>query len=235
MKNCENCEILHNESYGSGRFCSLKCARSFSTKSKRKDINQKVSDKLTGTGNNKVSIICKNCNNLFIVPWSNRNHLCCSRSCASSFTNKNKDVKNKLSLARIESIKKGKVNGNSIKCTYTFKGVDIHCDSKVEKSCLNYFDNLGASLMRRCDIVIFYNDNGINRRFLPDFYIELDNDIYIVEAKSYMAINSINEKWRDYNRKSILKKTALISYCNDHNMKYFWYTKDMNIKYYNEI
>lgn len=33
--------------YGSGRFCSIKCARSFSTKNKRKEINEKVSKKLT--------------------------------------------------------------------------------------------------------------------------------------------------------------------------------------------
>lgn len=45
---CENCNVLHSGSYGSGRFCSSKCARSFSTKSKRKEINIKVSEKLKG-------------------------------------------------------------------------------------------------------------------------------------------------------------------------------------------
>lgn len=40
---CENCNIPHNSDYGSGRFCSSKCARSFSTKAKRKEINQKIS------------------------------------------------------------------------------------------------------------------------------------------------------------------------------------------------
>lgn len=29
---CENCKINHDGSYGSGRFCSSKCARGFSTK-----------------------------------------------------------------------------------------------------------------------------------------------------------------------------------------------------------
>lgn len=40
---CENCGVTHDGSYASGRFCSCKCARSFSTKSSRKEINEKVS------------------------------------------------------------------------------------------------------------------------------------------------------------------------------------------------
>lgn len=45
---CENCGKEHNGNYGSGRFCSNKCARSFSTKNKRKEINEKVSKSLKG-------------------------------------------------------------------------------------------------------------------------------------------------------------------------------------------
>ena len=45
---CENCGKDHNGYYGSGRFCSNKCARSYSTKTKRVDINKQVSIKLKG-------------------------------------------------------------------------------------------------------------------------------------------------------------------------------------------
>lgn len=46
---CENCSNEYDTVlYGSGRFCSSKCARCFSTKEKRQEINQKVSEKLTG-------------------------------------------------------------------------------------------------------------------------------------------------------------------------------------------
>ncbi len=45
---CENCKNKHDGNYGSGRFCSSKCARSFSTKNKRKEINKKVSESLKG-------------------------------------------------------------------------------------------------------------------------------------------------------------------------------------------
>jgi hypothetical protein len=44
---CENCENEHGGTYGSGRFCSSKCARGFSTKEKRSLINEKVSKTLT--------------------------------------------------------------------------------------------------------------------------------------------------------------------------------------------
>lgn len=40
---CENCKQEHDESYGSGRFCSSKCARGFATKAKRPEISRRVS------------------------------------------------------------------------------------------------------------------------------------------------------------------------------------------------
>lgn len=51
MKKCKCCNIkvaIKYSKYSSGDFCSSKCARSFSTKAKRKEINIKVSFKLKG-------------------------------------------------------------------------------------------------------------------------------------------------------------------------------------------
>lgn len=48
MSICENCEQSHSGNYGSGRFCCAKCARGFSTKNKRSEINKRVSKTLTG-------------------------------------------------------------------------------------------------------------------------------------------------------------------------------------------
>lgn len=45
---CGNCGNEHDGSFGSGRFCCMRCSRAFSTKSKRQEINDKVSQKLTG-------------------------------------------------------------------------------------------------------------------------------------------------------------------------------------------
>jgi hypothetical protein len=46
--NCEHCGLEHDGSYASGRFCSPKCSRTFSTASKREEINTRVSEKLQG-------------------------------------------------------------------------------------------------------------------------------------------------------------------------------------------
>lgn len=45
---CEYCNLFHDGSYGSGRFCNSKCAHGFTTREKRQEINKKVSDKLMG-------------------------------------------------------------------------------------------------------------------------------------------------------------------------------------------
>jgi hypothetical protein len=53
MNICENCEQEHTGEYGSGRFCSSRCARGFSTKASRKEINEKVSNTMKGCIKNK--------------------------------------------------------------------------------------------------------------------------------------------------------------------------------------
>ena len=53
--NCENCNASHSGVYGSGRFCSNTCARGFSTKLKRKEINDKVSNTLSLKLNNGLT------------------------------------------------------------------------------------------------------------------------------------------------------------------------------------
>lgn len=45
---CESCSSQHAGEYGSGRFCCVKCSRSFSTKNARSEINKKVSARLRG-------------------------------------------------------------------------------------------------------------------------------------------------------------------------------------------
>lgn len=53
---CENCNSEHLGEYGSGRFCSAKCARGFSTKSKRNEINLKVSQRMKGRPSSRGSL-----------------------------------------------------------------------------------------------------------------------------------------------------------------------------------
>jgi len=80
---CENCNNEHDGTYGSGRFCSSKCARGFSTKNKRNEINEKVSAKLSKDGKPKIQETknCKFCGN----KNNHRNALFCSPQCRSDF------------------------------------------------------------------------------------------------------------------------------------------------------
>lgn len=48
MNTCENCGKVQEKKYGSGRFCSQPCARSFSTSKNREEINKKKSETLKG-------------------------------------------------------------------------------------------------------------------------------------------------------------------------------------------
>lgn len=107
-KKCENCNNEHNGEYGSGRFCSIKCARGFSTKIKRKEINQKISEKFTGSGNEDIKKKCINCKEKFITPWSRRSKIFCCVSCASKFRMNTPKMKKWAA----NNAKKNKLGGN---------------------------------------------------------------------------------------------------------------------------
>lgn len=104
---CENCNKDHNGEYGSGRFCCIKCARSFSTKHNRLDINSKVSKKLANRklseehkrnielGNNfnrkeKDERKCLECNSVMLCSPSNHRKFCNSK-CWVGYTEKHKE------------------------------------------------------------------------------------------------------------------------------------------------
>jgi very-short-patch-repair endonuclease len=110
MKNCENCGIEHEGTYGSGRFCSKKCARGFSTKAKRKEINQKVSEKRKASKHPKVKKICLACKNEFEVPWNARDRKYCSIQC-STIKNNDPIIKAKIALKMAERIANGTHTG----------------------------------------------------------------------------------------------------------------------------
>lgn len=87
--NCENCFTEHDGTYGSGRFCSATCARGFSTKEKRNEINKKVSKTLTKP---KYKLICVICTTSFEA--KNQDKKTCSRSCSVKLKHKMGNYKN---------------------------------------------------------------------------------------------------------------------------------------------
>ncbi len=261
MNKCENCNIEHDGSYGSGRFCSKFCARSWVTsaddKLELKSINccicgelfeankrsdpskcycqkcragKKIAKKTNDIKAKKkykvkikeknVSNICKTCKNEFL--WYDIKSYC-SKECYNEG----------LSIRRIEAIKSGKTNFNSIKCVFDFNGKKIRCDSKIEYSGLDYFvKNYNVKEIDRCDFSIEYYYNSGKHRFLPDFKIITDTRTYIVECKSFVSSKVHNEKWHFYNETQEFKKAALIEYCKKNNYEPFWFTKNMNGRHY---
>ena len=72
---CEKCGDTSDDLYGSGRFCSQRCARSYATQSKRAEISKKVSVSLTGKPvwhagkslKKDKELVCKKCGDLFLA------------------------------------------------------------------------------------------------------------------------------------------------------------------------
>jgi hypothetical protein len=146
------------------------------------------------------------------------------------------ETRRKLSVARIKSIKNGNTNFKSKKCEYIFNGKIIKCDSKIEYSCLDYFEkNFDVIDVDRCDFEIKYIMNKKEKLFLPDFKISTLTEQYIVECKSDTLSKSLNKKWHFYKESAKLKKVVLENYCNKNNLTPFWYTKSLNRKFYNSL
>jgi very-short-patch-repair endonuclease len=97
VKICENCGNQHAGTYASGRFCASKCSRSFSTKSNRKAINEKVAKTFASKPSTKVIKQCNNCGLTFEVGFQRRGQKSCSRSCASQLNWKDASYRENIS------------------------------------------------------------------------------------------------------------------------------------------
>jgi very-short-patch-repair endonuclease len=165
---CENCEIEHDGSYGSGRFCSSKCARGFSTKAKRKEINQKVSEALTGTGNGNVKIKCKNCGKIFEREWRLRNREYCSPLCSKT----SEEVKEKISKTQQENFKKGIIKGWASR-----KNLE---PSYPEKFFMKVLDNNNIKYERELRVGKYFIDFAIKDKMIA---LEIDGKQHLYEDR----------------------------------------------------
>ena len=245
MKTCENCSSLNDGNYGSGRFCSSKCARGFSTKSSRILINKKVSDVLKGfnskTGEKTISHIilnCKECTKQFSVLWQYKNQLCCSNKCSTTFRCKDPNYINKLSDSMVLAHIEGRmgIGRKSKRCYFEFKSKHIRCDSKVEYSCLDFFVNvMGAISIERCDFSLNYIYENKNKKYLPDFKIITHDATYIIECKCFFKITKDVENsksWSLYYGTIKPKQECLKKYCATNGFVEFFFTKDLHRKFY---
>jgi len=236
---CLNCNISLEYNKKRNKFCSQSCSASYSNE-KRK-INDKTRKKIKNSlkeyhGNNPeyVEINCRKCEKIIKVKWSDRKR---RKNCSNCNKNRSDDVKSKLSEIMSNKIKNGtfKPQLKSIKCFYNFKSDIIRCDSKVEYSCLDYFEkNFDVLDIKRCDFLIDYINNNGDKKYNPDFLITTKNGIYVVECKGIISNKNLQRKWSYYYDSIPYKKEALDKYCKENGFISFNYNKSMNSKFYNK-
>lgn len=195
IKKCENCGIHHNGEYGSGRFCTSKCARSFSTKKNKKEINDKISKSLTGKSRNKthetiITLKCLYCLNDFTVKWNKRKQKTCSFSCAGKLKWLNQDYKTYQVLKIKERCsnpeERNRLRDIGRKGGFGTKGITkngTHFQSKLEKECFEYLENNNILFEAHKHIP---NSSKIS-------------DVFLVEYNKWLEIDGINrEKKKSY-------------------------------------
>lgn len=185
MKTCENCGTKHEGIYGSGRFCSSKCARGFSTKAKRKEINEKVSIKLK-----KEKVIhlltCGVCNKSFEAIRLKKT---CSKECANKIqigVNKKGNYKNNGGL------RDG--GGKSKQIEYVNWLNQSMKLNKEEIEVAKILDIFRLEWTRNTKGFNYITKDGKNRKFYPDFYIK-DFNLYL-EYKGWL-IDEMRHKMSD--------------------------------------
>jgi len=179
MKECENCNETHEGSYGSGRFCGSKCARGFSTKDKRKDINKKISEANHRRGNGNVTISCECCNKQVEKPWNRRHQKFCSVSCARKKHMNTTESKEFYS----ELAKKTGIGGNRNKYAHgyyesKFAG-RVYLESSYEYRVALELDNNNIKWSRPKPLK--YGD----KKYYPDFYL-IEQDVYLDPKNDYL-------------------------------------------------
>jgi len=200
---CENCGKECFESYGSNRFCSKECARGFSTKAKRKEINRKVSEKLKGVYNGvktepkKEKIkICPVCQ----IEFKTFSRIYCSKSCAGASPRKPiKDTSN------MGGLRPG--GGKSKQTPYTnWLGYKMSLN-KEEIKVANILDKHKINWDRNRKGFPYQTIEGKNRNYFPDFKL-LDEEKFI-EYKGWIT-EEMHHKMKDAVEKNNLDLTILV-------------------------
>jgi hypothetical protein len=205
MKECENCKELHEGFFGSGRFCGLKCSRSFSTRNKRQDINEKIKEKLTLP---KIDKICLNCGKEYLARRGKENQKYCSRSCNSANVNKGKKMNGEERKRISEGVKNNytggkKVYGGRTKW-YTYKNIKVQGTFEL-RTCI-ILDKLKEN--REIydwdyteDRITYLENDGSAHTYLLDFKIFTSKkEFYYLETKGYVTEKDLL-KWMETRKK----------------------------------
>jgi hypothetical protein len=184
---CEKCNSDHNGEYGSGRFCSQKCSRSYSTSSNRILINEKISRAIKGSGNQSTIKNCIYCGNEFIASWKRKDQKSCSMSCSMKSNwedpeyKKNITEKTKIRCADIKERERMRDIGR--KGGFGKKGTTeggTRYDSNLEKICFEYLESKNIKFEAHKNIP---NSSKIS-------------DVYLIDRNIWIELDGINREKR---------------------------------------
>lgn len=192
---CENCNIEHNGKYGSGRFCGIKCARGFSTKNKRHEINKKVSKSLSNKEYvKKIAVECPICKRKKNINESASKRRC-TDYCLKCLRTTNYWRSKVSAGAKGKNGGYRKGSGNGLRGTY--KG--FWCDSSWELAFIIY--NLEHNInIQRNKKFYYYKLDGIKKKYYPDFIV---NDVFY-EIKGYRNPETTKAKLKYFPHKIVL-------------------------------
>jgi hypothetical protein len=104
---------------------------------------------------------------------------------------------------------------------FQYKHVTIDCDSRLETAAVEYLvEYLGADSIERIKSILTYkDDDGVTRRYNPDFYVRIGDRRLIVEVKQTPAKSS---RHNSYNRFFPQKKQALDDFARSRGFESMW-------------
>ncbi|GJQ44106.1 MAG: hypothetical protein JETCAE03_36040 [Ignavibacteriaceae bacterium] len=217
---CEYCENEYDGSYGTGRFCNSKCARGYATKFKRKEINEKVSQKLLNkTYLERIIKSCIVCNSSFESIKKYNIKTCGRQQCKNqsrSITQKNisKNVGDKNPMY-------GKSPSHTKRYEFFSKknNCKIICKSTYELRALNLLENDKEII--KYEYEPFHIPYDKKHSTIPDFLITYKNSIKLIEVKPTSHLKLWNND---------IKINAMKQYCKKHNFLFdIWTEKELQL------
>lgn len=189
---CECCGEKHDGSYGSGRFCCQKCARSFSTMKNRKQINEQVSKTLRErykNSKNKTIIFCKLCGKR--VGYNNKSGYCINCLRTAPELKEFRSAASKYARSCIKNHKYWEPRNQQ---------------SYAEKFWIQVLNNNNIAFVH--DRTVRVNSN---HRYYLDFYIEINGFKLDLEIDGKQH-EYPERKQHDYTRDQFLKNNGYIVY-----------------------
>lgn len=149
---CEYCEKEHKGTYGSGRFCSDKCAKRFSTKNKRSLISETLR-RIIKEKYPLISKKCEKCGKEFFVKKKKINQKTCSKKCSAQLRASSDEGKKQLSKLFSDSAKRRYKNGDT-----TIGWQSRNKMSRPEKITKNILEKVGISFKQEFKVGKYFID-----------------------------------------------------------------------------